>query len=198
MCVVFSLPVQSLLVRHSPGGSDASAAEAASQPLPALQPLCVLPPVPGPHFLFCPLWLAAVSPLLFVQSFSHVWLVAIPWTAAHQEGSLSFSISWSLLELMSIESVMPSNHLILCHPLLLLLLIFPTIRVFCNESFFTSGDHKCWNFTGSPYSEYSGNNWFPLELTGLISLLSSGLSRVFSRTTVRKHQFFGTQPLVSP
>ena len=68
-----------------------------------------------------------------VQSLSHVWLFATPWTAAHQ-ASLSITNSWSLLKLMSIESVMPSNHLILCHPLLLLPSIFPHIRVFSNES----------------------------------------------------------------
>ena len=68
-----------------------------------------------------------------VQSFSCVWLFATPWSAAHQ-ASLSITISWSLLKLMSIESVMPSNHLILCHPLLLLPSIFPSIRVFSSES----------------------------------------------------------------
>ena len=68
-----------------------------------------------------------------VQSLSHVWLFATPWTAAHQ-ASLSITNSWSLLKLMSIESVMPSNHLLLCHPLLLLPSIFPHIRVFSNES----------------------------------------------------------------
>ena len=66
-----------------------------------------------------------------VQSFSHVQFFTTPWTAAHQ-ASLSITNSWSLLKLMSIESVMPSNHFILCHPLLLLPLIFPTIRVFSN------------------------------------------------------------------
>ena len=73
-----------------------------------------------------------------VQLLNHVRLFAIPWTAAHQ-ALLSFTISWSLLKLMSIESVMPSNHLILCGPLLLPPSIFPSIRVFSNESAFTSG-----------------------------------------------------------
>ena len=77
-----------------------------------------------------------LTSLLFcfvVQSLSHVWLFATPWTAAHQ-APLSFTISWTLLKFMSIKSVMLSNHLILCHPLLLLLSVFPSIRVFSNES----------------------------------------------------------------
>ena len=68
-----------------------------------------------------------------IQSLSHVQLFVTPWTAAHQ-ASLSITNSWSILKLMSIESVMPSNHLILCHPLLLLPSIFPRIRIFSNES----------------------------------------------------------------
>ena len=90
----------------------------------------------------------------------------IPWTAAHQ-ASLSFTVSWSLLKLMSIQSVMLSNHLILCHPILLLLSIFPSIRVFSNES--TSGIRwpKYWSFSISPSNEYSGlisfrTDWFDL------------------------------------
>ena len=73
-----------------------------------------------------------------VQSLSRVWLFVTPWTAAHQ-ASLSITNSWSLLKLMSVELVMPSNHLILCHPLLLLLSIFPSIGVFHMSQFFTSG-----------------------------------------------------------
>ena len=99
----------------------------------------------------------------------------------------------SLPKLMSIESVMPANHLILCLPLLLLPSIFPSIRVFSNESALGIKWPKYWNFSFSisPSNEYSA--WFPLGLTGLISLLSKGLSRVFSSITVWKHQFFGTQ-----
>ena len=78
-------------------------------------------------------WPLASCETLVIQSLSHVLLFAIPWTATHQ-ASLSFTISWSLLKFISIESVMPSNHLILCHPLLLLPSIFPSIRVFSNES----------------------------------------------------------------
>ena len=83
-----------------------------------------------------------------VQSLSRVRLFATPWTAACQD-SLSITISQSLLKLMSIESVMPSNHIILCHPLLLLPSIFPSIRVFCNESVLHIEWPKYWNFSFS-------------------------------------------------
>ena len=111
--------------------------------------------------------------------------LANSWTAASQ-ASLSFTISRSLLKLMSIESVMPSHQLILCHPVLLLSSIFPSIRVFSNESAFHIRWPKYWSFSFSisPSNEYSA----------LISLLSKGLSRVFSRTTLQKHQFFSTKP----
>ena len=92
-----------------------------------------------------------------VQSLSCVRLFATPWTAAHQ-ASLSITNSWSLLKLMSIESVMPSNHLILCHSLLLPPSIFPSIRVFSNESVLCTRWTKYWSFSFniSPSSEYSG------------------------------------------
>ena len=92
-----------------------------------------------------------------VQSLSHVWLFATPWTTAHQ-APLSITNSWSLLKLMSIESVMPSNYLILCHPLLLPPSIFPSIRVFSNESVLRISWPKYWtfNFSISPSNEYSG------------------------------------------
>ena len=96
----------------------------------------------------------------------------------------------SLLKFMSIELVMPSNHLILCHPLLLLPSIFPSIRVFSNELALCIRWLKYWSFSNSPSNEYSG--LILLGLTGLISLQSKGLSRVFSSATVQKHQFFGT------
>ena len=136
-------------------------------------------------------WCLGLS--VIVQLPSCVWLFATPWTAARQ-ASLSLTISWSLLKLMSIESVMPSNHLILCHPLLLLPSVFPSIRVFSNESAFSIKWLKFWSFSFSisPSSEYSG--WFPLGLAGLISLQSKELSRVLSSTTIQKYQFFGTQP----
>ena len=103
-----------------------------------------------------------------VQSLSRVQLFATPWTAARQ-ASLSISNSQSLLKLLSIESVMPSNHLILCHPLLLLPSIFPTIRVFFSESVLHIRWPKYWSFSlsVSPSSEYSGLisfriDWFDL------------------------------------
>ena len=92
-----------------------------------------------------------------VQSLSHVRLFVTPWTSARQ-GSLSFTISWSLLKLRFVESVMPSNHLILCHPLLLLPSVFPSIRVFSNESALCIRWPKHWSFSfsSSPSNEYSG------------------------------------------
>ena len=114
-----------------------------------------------------------------------------PWTVARQT-SLSFTVSQSLL--MSIELMMPSNHLIFCHPRLLLPLIFPSIRVFPRELAVHFRCPKYWGFSFSisPSNEYSG--LILLGLTGLISLPSKGLSRVFPSTTIGKHQFFGTQP----
>ena len=127
-----------------------------------------------------------------VQSLSPVQLFVIPWTAAHK-ASLSITNSQSLLKLMYIELVIQSNHLILCLPLLLLPSIFPSIRVFSNESAFHLRWPKYWSFSFniSPSNEYSGLS--PLGWTGWISLSSEGLSRVFYNTTVPKHQFFGTQ-----
>ena len=120
-----------------------------------------------------------------VQSLSCVRLFETPWIAAHQ-ASLSITNSRSSLKLKSIESVVPSSHLILCHPLLLLPPIPPSIRVFSNESTLRMRWPNYWSFSFSiiPSKEHPG--W--------ISLQSKGLSRVFSNTTVQKHQFFGTQP----
>ena len=137
------------------------------------------------------LWLPVTYSLISsVQSLSHVKLFATPWTAAHQV-SLSITNSWSLLKLMSIESVMPSNHLILCHPLSSCLQSFPASESFPMSQFFTSDGHSI----GASASVLSMNiqDWFPLGLTGLISLQSRELSRVFSNTTVQKYQFFSTQ-----
>ena len=109
-----------------------------------------------------------------------VWLFVTPWTAACQ-ASLSFTIYWSLLKLMSIELVTLSSHLLLCCPLLLLPSVFPSIRVFSNE----------WPSLGASASALvlpmNIQGWFPLGLTGLILLQSKGLSIVFSSTTVGKH-----------
>ena len=134
----------------------------------------------------------SVASGMIVQSLSHVQLFATSWTAAHQ-ASLSITSSQSLLKLMSIKSVMPSNHLILCHPLLLLPSIFPSIRIFSNELILCIRWPKDWSFSFSisPSNEYSGLVSF--RRTGLISLQSKELSRVFSNTTVQKHQFLGAQ-----
>ena len=126
-----------------------------------------------------------------VQSLSHVWLFATPWTAGHQ-ASLSIINSQSLLKLMSIELVMPSSHLILCCPLLLLPSIFPSIRVFSNESVIQVA--KVLEFQLQHQSFQRIFRAVPLGLTSWISLLCKGLSGVFSNTTVQKHQFFGAQP----
>ena len=116
-----------------------------------------------------------------VQSLSHVQFFVTPWTAACQ-ASLSFTISWSLLNLISLESTLPSNHLILYHPLLLLPSIFPSIRDFSNESVVCIWWPNYWSFSFSAVLPKNNQGWFPLGLTGLISLLSKGLSRVFSST----------------
>ena len=125
-----------------------------------------------------------------VQSLSCAQLFATPWIAACQ-AFLSITNSQSPPEPMSIESVMSSNHLILCHPLLLLPSIFPRIRVFSNESAILIR----WPGVSAATSFLPMNtqDWAPLGWTGWISLQSKGLSRVFSNTTVQKHQFFGTQ-----
>ena len=116
-----------------------------------------------------------------------------PWTTARQ-ATLSFTISWSLLKFMSIESVMPSNHHILCCSLLLLPSILPSIRVFPMSRLFTSGGQSIGASALASVLPVYIQGWFPLGLTGLISCQSKGLSRGFSSTTVRKHQFFSTQP----
>ena len=131
-------------------------------------------------------------PLSSVQLLSCVQLFATPWTAAYQ-ASLSITNSRSLLKLMSITLVMPSNHLILCCPLLLPLSIFPSIRVFSNESILhiREANYYSFSFSISPSNEYSGMMSFRIDWFNLLQ--SKGLSRVFSNTTVQKHQVFGTQ-----
>ena len=126
---------------------------------------------------------------VIVQSLSHVQPFVTPWTAAYQT-SLSFTISWRLLKLMSTDLMMSSNHLILCQPLLLMPSIFPSIRVFSSESALCIRWSKYW--TLASVLPVNIQSWFPLGLTGLISLLSKGLSTVFS--IVWKYQFFDTQP----
>ena len=125
-----------------------------------------------------------------VQLLRCVQLFATPWTAAHQ-ASLPITNSQSLLKLMSIKSMMPSNHLILGCPLLLLPSIMPCMRVFSNESTLHIRWPKYWSFSFSPSKNIQ--DWSPLGWIGWISLQSKGLSRVFSDITVQKHQFFSTQ-----
>ena len=130
--------------------------------------------------------------VVIVQSLSRVQLFATPWTSAHQ-ASLSFTISQTLLKLMSIESVMPSNHLILCHPLLLQPSIFPSIRVFSNESALRIRWPRYWNFsfTFSPSKEYSGLISFRIDWLDLLAV--QGTLKSLLQHPVQKHRFFGTQ-----
>ena len=115
-----------------------------------------------------------------------------PMIAARQ-ASLSITISWSSLKLTSIESVMPSSHLILCRPLFLLLPIPLSIRVFSNESILRMRWSKYWRFSLASFLPKNTQGWSPLEWTGWISLQFKGLSRVFSNTTVQKYQFFSAK-----
>ena len=116
-----------------------------------------------------------------------------PMTAACQ-ASLSFTISWSLLKLMSVESMMPSSHLIFCCPLFLPPSVFPASGSFPISQLFTSGGQSIGASALASVLPMNIQGWFPLGLIGLISLQSTGLSRVFSNTTIQKHQFFGAQP----
>ena len=127
--------------------------------------------------------------------FSHSvtsWLFVTPWTAAHQS-SLSITISWSLLKLMSSESVMPFNHLILCRPFSSCFQSFPASGSFPVSQFFVSGSQSFRASASASVLLVNIQDWFPVGLTGLISFQSKGLSRVFSNTTVQKHQFFDIQ-----
>ena len=134
-----------------------------------------------------------IRTLSSVQLLSRVQLFTTPWSAAHQ-ASLSITNSQSLLKLTSIQSVMPSNHLILYHTLLLLPSIFPSIRVFSNESVLPIRWPEYWSFSFSfsisPSNEYSGLISFRMDWLDLLE--SKGLSRVFN-TAVQKHQLFATR-----
>ena len=137
-----------------------------------------------------------------VQSLSRVQLFATTWTAAHQ-ASLSITNSWSLLKLMSIELVMPSNHLILCRPLLLLPSIFPSIRVFSNESVLRIRWAKYWRFSFSisPSNEYSGlislqMDWF--DLLVVQGALKSLLQHHSSKASILWHSAFFMVQLSHP
>ena len=126
-----------------------------------------------------------------VQSLSCVWLCDL--MDCSTPDFTVITNSWSLLRLMSIESLMASNQLILCHPPFLLPSIFPSIRIFSNESVFASGGQSIGVSASASVLPMSLQDWFPLGWIGWISLQSKGLSRVFSNTTVQKHQFFGSQ-----
>ena len=137
-----------------------------------------------------------------VQSLSHVQLFGTPWTAACQ-ASLSFTISESLLKLISIESVMPSNHLIFCHPLLLLPSIFPSIRVFSNESALLIKWPKYWSFSFSisPTNEYSGLISFRIDWFDLLAVqgtLKSLLQHHNLKVSVLRHSAFFMVQLSHP
>ena len=137
-----------------------------------------------------------------VQLLSHVQFFVTPWTAACQV-SLSIANSWSLLKLMSIELVMPSNHLILCHPLLLLPSVFPSIRVFSNESVLHSRWPKYWSFSFciSPSNEYSGLITFRMDWLDLLAVqgsLKSLLQHHSSKASILLHSAFFIVQLSHP
>ena len=155
-------------------------------------------------------WLVKYVVVVVVQLLCHVWTFATPLTAAH-EASLSFTISQSLLKLMSIELVMPSHHLILCCPLLLLPSIFPSIRTFSNELALHIRWPKDWSISISPSNEYSGLisfriDWFDLlAVQGTLKSLpapqfecisSSALSLLYGLTSIhdywKNHNFDST------
>ena len=127
-----------------------------------------------------------------VQSLSRVQLFATPWIAARQ-ACLSITKSQSSLRLTSIKSVMPSSHLIVCHPLLLLPLVPPSIRVFSMSQLFTWDGQSTGVSALATVLPKNIQDWSPSKWIGWISLKSKGISRVFSNTTVQKHQFSSAQ-----
>ena len=142
-------------------------------------------------------WLISLSS---VQLLSCVWLFATPWTATHQ-AFLSITSSQSLLKLMSIESVMPFNHLILCCPLLLPPSIFPSIRVFSNESVLHIKCPKYWSFSITPSNEYSGLISFRIHWLDLLAVqgtVKSLLQHHSSRASVLLHSAFFMVQLLHP
>ena len=138
-------------------------------------------------------WFSTLLSLLLLLSPSHVWFVATPWVAALQV-SLFITIYQTLLKFMAIESVMPFNHIILCHLLLLIPSVFLSISVFSKESAVLTRWPKYWSFSYSisPSKEYSVLTSIKIDWFDLLE--TKGFSRVLSSTTVQKHQFFGAQP----
>ena len=137
---------------------------------------------------------------LSVRSLSHVRLLATPWTAAHQ-ASLSITNSWNLLKLMSIELVMPSNHLILYCPLLLQPSVFPSIWVFSNEPVLHIRWPKYWSFSISPSNDYSGLISFRMDWLDLLAVqgtLKSLLQHHSSKASVLQHSAFFIVQLSHP
>ena len=135
-----------------------------------------------------------------IQSLSHVWLFVTPWTAARQ-APLAFTISLCLLKLMSTESMMPCNHLILCHPLLLLSLIFPSIGVFSNESALHIRWPNYWSFSISPFDGYSGLIPFRIDWLDLLAVqgtLKSLLQHHSSKATILRYSAFFMVQLSHP
>ena len=137
-------------------------------------------------------WILILFGYHSVQSLSCVWLFATPWIAACQ-ASLSITNFQSSPKLLSIKLVMPSNHLILCRPLLLLPPIPPSIRVFSNESTLRMRWPKYWSFSFSitPSNEHPELISFRMDWLDLLAV--QGTLKIFSNTTVQEHQFFGTQ-----
>ena len=128
-----------------------------------------------------------------VQSPSHIWLSATPWTVAHQ-ACLSFTLSLSLLKLMSTESLMSSTISSSVLPFSSCTQSFPTSRSFPMSQLFASGGQSIGAPASASVPPMNIQGWFPLGLIGLISLVAKGLSRVVSSTTIGKYQFFGAQP----
>ena len=137
-------------------------------------------------------WSSGWSYLSSVQSLSRVRLFATPWTAARR-ASLSITNSWSVIKLMSIELVMPSNHPSSVVPFSSYLQSFPTTGSFQMSQFFASAGQSTGVSASASVLPLNTQNWSPLGWTVWTSLQSKGLSRVFSNTTVQKHQFFGAQ-----
>ena len=136
------------------------------------------------HGWFANIFSQYVSPSF--QSLSHVWLFVSPWTTAHQ-ASLPITNSQSFLKLLSIGLVMPSNHLILCRPFSSRLQSFPALGSFQMSQFFASDGQSFAVSASASVFPVNIQDWFPLGWTGWISLLPKGFSRVFSNTTVQKH-----------
>ena len=136
----------------------------------------------------------AISSVQFssLQLLSRVRLFVTPWIAARQ-ASLSVTNSWSSLKLTSIESVMPSSHLILCCPFFFCPQSLPASESFPMSQLFAWGGQNTGVSALASFLPKNTQGWSPLERTGWISLQSKGLSRIFSNTTVQKHQFFSTQ-----